>query len=283
MRYVEKLLDNQFTITLTDIHRPTDFEASFAPCDISKFDSVSMLFEKIKPEAIVHLAAITGVRKCQEKPFESFITNVVGTFNIAMLCSTYNTRLIFASSREVYGETIGDETAEEAELHPNNLYGLTKLLGESMIAWLGTSAGLRYTVLRFTNLYGSGGDQYAVAALIKRALEGEEIQILGGTQVLNLIHVEDAARAIETCLKRPELPNTVFNIGSKDTIRVDDLIKRIISLTNSRSGTRGAPMRTGDTIFFRPNLDKAHQELGFTAKIDFQRGLRECITHYCTK
>jgi nucleoside-diphosphate-sugar epimerase len=280
-RHVGRLVTDEFAVTFADsVDSSPDSNIDIVRCDVSEFGAVCSLFEKFKPEAVIHLAAITGVRRCQERPFESFLTNVVGTFNVAWACSAYDTRLIFASSREVYGETIGSETEEDSKLCPNNLYGLTKLLGESVIMWLADSVGMRYVVLRFTNLYGIGGDQYAVAALIKKALRDEEIPILGGAQVLNLINVKDAARAVQLCLQKRELRKAVFNIGSEDAITIQDLIKRIITLTGSKSKTRISAMRTGDTRFFNPSLAKARRELGFTTNVNLGAGLEECVEYY---
>jgi nucleoside-diphosphate-sugar epimerase len=165
-------------------------------------------------------------------------------------------------------------------MRPNNLYGLTKMLGESIIKWLHLSMGLRYVVLRLTNLYGPGGDQYAVSAITKRAIEGTDIHVFGGTQVLNLIHVQDAARAIEICLNKSDEENGTYNIGSNDTIKVSELINRIVSLCNSKSKIVQSPMRAGDTNFFHPDLSRARSKLGFEPKIILEQGLVDCIEYY---
>ncbi|MCJ7766977.1 NAD(P)-dependent oxidoreductase [Candidatus Bathyarchaeota archaeon] len=279
-RYLTTSLRDDFSVVSVDIKKTQATSGSYDECDVSKFDDVSSCLLEHRPSAVVHLAAITGIERCRQSPYESFLVNVVGTFNVAWLCATNGIRLLFASSREVYGETRGGETDESSELRPNNLYGQTKLLAESHIEWMGNRMHLRYVILRFTNLYGPGGDAYAVAKIIKNAIEGEPLHVFGGDQTLNLIHVADAARALKICLTRSDITNETFNIGSKDTISAKELVHRIARISRSNSKEIHSPMRTGDTLLFRPNLAKASSKLGFESSIALDDGLSECIEYY---
>jgi NAD(P)-dependent dehydrogenase (short-subunit alcohol dehydrogenase family) len=98
--------------------------------DITDADSTIESISIHCPDVVIHLAAITGIKNCLDNPKESFNVNVYGTFNVVRACVKTGSRLIFASSREVYGETIGSATAEDDPTLPNNIYGITKLLGE---------------------------------------------------------------------------------------------------------------------------------------------------------
>lgn len=276
-QYLIEQIAEEFSVSIVDLRKPTQTDVSYVECDITRFDSVSTAFEQVRPDIVVHLAAVTGVERCMMKPYESFLTNVVGTFNVAYLSARNRSRLVFASSREVYGESGPDETSEDDELHPKNLYGLTKQLGESTIKWIHSSMDLRYVILRFTNLYGPGGDQYAVSAIAKKAIEDADIPVYGGDQSLNLIDVRDAARAIDTCLTKTDVKDETFNIGHRRTVKVSDLVKRILYLSDSKSKLIPMPMRPGDVMNFRPNLSKARGELGFEARIDLDQGILDCI------
>lgn len=281
-RHLTTSLRDDFSIVSVDKKNPQATSGSFDECDVSKFDDVSRCLLEHRPNAVVHLAAITGIEKCRQSPYESFLVNVMGAFNVAWLCATNGIRLLFASSREVYGETKGSETSEGSELRPNNLYGETKLLAESQIEWMGNHVHLQYVTLRFTNLYGPGGDAYAVAKIIKNAIKGEPLHVFGGDQTLNMIHVADAARALKICLTRSDITNEIFNIGSKDTISVKELVHRIARISRSKSKEIHSPMRPGDTLLFRPNLDKASSKLGFESSIALEDGLSECVDYYRT-
>ncbi len=250
-------------------------------CDISDTTdtAASDFVLAYKPETIVHLAAITGVKKCEQDPRKAISVNVSGAVNIADLASRVGSLLIFASSREVYGETTGQSTKESDPLNPNNLYGLTKLMGEQALQWFNRLRDLRSTILRFTNLYGPGGDQYATDVIMKRAMANRDITIYGGTQMLNLIHAQDVARAIALTLNGNFVGET-FNIGSKDSITVEELVRKILTITNSRSRILHAEMRTNETQKFIPSLAKASTALGFSARIHLEEGLSDLMKYY---
>jgi len=247
-------------------------------CDISDATASDFILA-YRPEAIVHLAAITGVKKCEEDPRKAISVNVSGTVNIADLASRAGSLLIFASSREVYGETTGQSTKESDPLNPNNLYGLTKLMGEQALPWFYRLRRLRYTILRFTNLYGPGGDQYATNVIMKRALSNQDITVYGGTQMVNLVHAQDVARAIALTLNGNFVGET-FNIGAKDSITVEELVRKILIVTNSRSRILRAEMRTNETQRFIPSLAKASTVLGFSARIHLEEGLFGLMKYY---
>lgn len=277
-QHLIRLIRDAITVTAVDVRRES--QQALVDCDVTDFEAVSKLFNQVKADVVVHLAAITGVERCRLKPYESFLVNVLGTYNVAYMSALNKKKLVFASSREVYGETGQTRTNETADLRPRNLYGLTKMLAESLIHWMHVSMGLPYVILRFTNLYGPGGDQYAVAAIAKNALKHAEIPVFGGNQVLNLIHVHDAARAIEICLTAPNLENDIFNIGSDDTVKVTALIDQIISLSGSQSKRVQLPMRSEEINFFLPDLSKARAKLGFEPQITLEHGLVDCIEYY---
>ena len=152
------------------------------------------------PGSVIHLAALTGLNKCTQNPSLAFSINVFGAYNVVMECAAANSKLIFISSREVYGEGGIGRTAEDAELVPNNVYGTTKMLAEKSIIWAKSKFGLKFTILRLTNVYGPGGQQYNVQAMIKGAVNDRVIPIFGGMQIMNLVYVTDVAEAIARCL-----------------------------------------------------------------------------------
>jgi len=248
--------------------------------DINDIGNLMECIHSYNPNFIVHLAAITGIKRCSDLPRESFYVNVYGTFNVVMATLKSNAKLIFASSREVYGETMGEATPENAPLLPNNLYGLTKLLGEQIIMWAGRKYGLNCTILRFTNVYGPGGDKYGVQIIVQKALKGEKIQILGGDQDMNFVYVDDVVRAILLALENKKSTKEIFNVGSYDNIKVGDLVHKIIRLVGRNIEIERAPYRETETMFFRPDLSKIAKILGWTPQIDLDTGLLRTIEWY---
>jgi len=250
--------------------------------DVTDYEALVGSVLKYSPNFIVHLAAITGIKRCLDLPHECFYVNVCGTFNVVMAALKINAKLIFASSREVYGETVGEMSSEDDPLLPNNLYGLTKLLAEQIIIWAGKKYGLNYTILRFTNVYGPGGDKYGLQKIVQKALKGEKIQILGGNQIMNFVYVDDVVRAILLTLENKESTKEIFNVGSYDNVKVDDLVHKIIKLTGRNIEIERAPYRETETMFFRPDLSKITKVLGWMPQIDIDTGLLYTIEWYRT-
>ncbi len=251
--------------------------------DITEAARLTELMLKEMPDAVIHLAALTGIAKCNENPSLAFSINVFGTYNVIMGCVACNSRLIFISSREVYGETTSDQTREDDPLVPNNIYGVTKLLGERLLIWAAQKYGLDYVILRLTNVYGPKGEQYNIQAMIHKAMTEGRIQLLGGNQRMNLIYVEDVAEAICRCLTEPQASRQIFNVGSQEDLAVEDIVGRLVSMLGTSVRIDREPMRAGETLNFRPTLDRIERVLGWHARIAFGEGLRRTIEWYRKK
>jgi nucleoside-diphosphate-sugar epimerase len=163
---------------------------------------------------------------------------------------------------------------------PNNIYGITKLLGERLTVWAASKFGLDYTILRLTNVYGPEGDQYNLQAMIQNALTKGTIRILGGTQRMNFIYVEDVAEAVQRCTVNPQASRQTFNVGSEDSITVLELAKRIASFLQRPVHLEYAPMREGETSHFQPSLMKIQKTLGFTSQTSLEEGLKKTVKWY---
>lgn len=248
--------------------------------DITNAAEIEEAVLEERPSAVVHLAALTGIARCNADPSLAFQVNVGGTYNIVKTSAEALARLVFISSREVYGETLGYQTSETDALMPNNLYGLTKLFGERLVLWAESKLGLEYTILRLTNVYGPEGDQYNVQAMLRLALKEGVIRILGGEQHMNLLYVEDAARAIEMCLHDTRASKQIFNVGSSDNVTVRDIATKIESLLKTPINIEYGPMREGETRYFRPDLTKIQDTLGFFARTSALEGLTKTVNWY---
>jgi UDP-glucose 4-epimerase len=238
------------------------------------------VIEKHKPDVVIHLAALTGLMKCQKSPEEAFMINVYGTFNVVSACSKTHSKLIFISSREVYGNTISEESKEEDPLRPNNIYGITKMLGETLIKQESERKDLDFTILRLTNVYGPEGDQYGAQVIIRDALRSGKIQIMGGNQTLNYVYVDDVVDCINLVLTNKKSSRQVFNVGSKHTLSIEQFVEKVIQIVGTKIETQRRSMRETETSNFKPSLKKAKESLGFEAKISLEEGIKKAIQWY---
>lgn len=257
-----------------------DSDFIFEQGDIMDSEKLSQVVQKHKPISIIHLAALTGITRCEKDPLQSFMVNVYGTFNVINACIKTNARLIFLSSREVYGETNNTVTSENDPRIPNNVYGITKLEAENLVLWAHQKFGLNYTVLRPTNLYGPGGDQYGAQILIKKLLADSLIQIFGGQQKMNFIFVGDVVEAITKTLSDKTANNEILNIGSNDSLTINEFVALLGRIMNKKPKIEFLPMRKGETQNFDISIKKIEDLVGWKPKITIENGLLRTINWY---
>jgi len=233
--------------------------------------------KKHKPDVLVHLAALTGVQKCEENPDEAIKINVEGMINVIKACSKTSAKIIFLSTREVYGESTKEKSGEDEPLSPTNLYGLTKMVGEILIKSFSIKNNFDFTILRPTNIYGPGSIQ-GINGLIKNAIKDKKIKIFGGKQLLNFIYVEDVADLIQQVLTDKRSSKQIFNVGSNDTITIEELAKKVSYFLDDHIKFEYLPMRKGDSLRFNPDLQKINSVLGFSSKTSLENGLKNTIS-----
>jgi UDP-glucose 4-epimerase len=150
-------------------------------------------------DGIVHLAAVSRVIHGQKNPELCWKTNVEGTQNIAKaaLYSEKRPWVIYASSREVYGEQSELPVKETAHLYPVNIYGKSKLEGEQTIH-RAQQEGLVVSIIRFSNVYGSIYDHTdrVIPAFCRAAAEGSSIRVEGRDNLFDFTYLEDVIQGL---------------------------------------------------------------------------------------
>ena len=259
---------------------------NFNPTEISKViiekgsvedDSFQKIMLKHKPEVVIHLAAKSGLKNCEENPDSAFNCNVFGTYNVIKTCAEMNSKLIFISSREVYGETINESTKEDDPLFPNNIYGITKMLAETLIINTSQKYNVDYIILRLTNVFGPGPYERGVNKIIKMAVKDKKIQIYGGEQVVNIVYVDDIVELINSILCKKCSWNKIFNVGSNNTLKIKKFVDEVKGLVGNDIDIEYLPAGNyGDSVF-NPNLEKIQDEMKFTAKTSLIDGIQKTI------
>src|SRR5690606_18739564 len=144
-------------------------------------------------------AAVSRVIWGERDPALCRATNEGGTRNVlhAALASPRRPWIVFASSREVYGEPDALPVGEDAPLRPVNVYGETKIAGERLLEEA-RGAGLATAIVRLSNVYGSVHDHVdrVVPAFARSALAGDPLRIDGAEHTFDFTHIDDTARGI---------------------------------------------------------------------------------------
>ena len=118
--------------------------------DITQLASLREALVEIRPQAVVHLAALASVPECESNPLACIETNIRGTMNVARVAAEVGARFVFASTAAVYGGAQIEPSRVDQPLRPDNAYGASKAVGEEIVARISSD----YAILRLFNVYG---------------------------------------------------------------------------------------------------------------------------------
>ncbi len=223
-------------------------------------------------EGIVHFAAVSRVVWGERDPDACRATNVEGTRHVVAAARATGAWIVFASSREVYGEPALLPVAEDAPLKPLNVYARTKVAGERLVR----ESGQDIAVLRFSSVYGDPIDHHdrVVPAFARTAVEGGELRVDGAQNAFDFVHVDDAVRGIRTAIDRLPLPPIHLVSGVATTLM--ELAE--LALQQSGRGTiRLAEPRPYDVQRFVGDPTRAHKLLDWQARTSIEEGLRHLM------
>lgn len=173
----------------------------FENIDIRDEAKIKAYIRKNQFDGIVHLAAVSRVVDAEHDKKACIETNYKGTRYIAQAVSELpSCWLIFGSSREVYGEQTQFPVSEDAELLPLNIYGFYKLEGERTVR----QYAKRHCILRFSNVYGNAYDipDRVIPKFVHTALDGGELVLEGGNQIIDFTYIGDTVSSIIKCMKK---------------------------------------------------------------------------------
>jgi UDP-glucose 4-epimerase len=234
-------------------------------------------------DGVFHFAAL-WLLQCHEFPRSAFDVNVRGTFNVLEACVRNNVRrLVYSSSASVYGDAVEEPMTEDHPFNNRNFYGATKICGEAMARAFHGRYGLNFVGLRYMNVYGPRADyQGAYIAVIMKMLDaidaGRGPTILGdGSEAFDFVDVRDCGRA-NLCAMQAETVDRFYNVGTGRRTSLKELAELLLRLTGSDLPIRYAPR--SDATLVRNRIGspgRASAELGFTAQVPLEDGLRDLI------
>lgn len=222
-------------------------------------------------DAVVHLAAQSNVMGSQTDPEYTYATNIAGTWNVLAACKSAGVRhLIFASSREAYGEALQLPVPEGAPLRPKNMYGATKVSGELLVSLSPTPS----TILRLGNVYGKGDSGRILPLWVAAARMGQPLTLYGGEQILDFLSVSVAVEAFVRTLDIGPIADPI-NVASGQPTRLVELAHRVIDTFNSSSSIVLAPRRGIEVMAFVADVSRMTQVLGIEPPADSLAGITE--------
>ena len=197
-------------------------------------DSKLLKREMAGASLVFHLAAQSNVLEGFRDPDAAFESNVVGTYRVLREAAAAGVkRVVFSSSREVYGDPASLPVHESAPVAPKNAYGVSKAACE-LYCRLSAQSGMEVVVLRLSNVYGSRDRGRVIPLFIEQASNGMPLTIFGKEKTLDFLWIENLVDVLCEASHKA-CPNHPVNVGSGKGVRLIDLAQSIRALTGGVS------------------------------------------------
>lgn len=248
--------------------------------DIRDPAAVGDFFAGESLDAVVHLAALAGVRPSLERPAAYADVNLNGTS--LLLDATVRRglpRFIFASSSSVYGERSDGPFRETDRVdRPVSPYAATKKGGELIAHTFHHAHGLSVACVRFFTAYGPRQrPDLAIRKFAERMRRGEAIPIYGdGSSLRDFTFVEDVVDGLVRCMDS-EFGYEIFNFGAGRMISVLDAVKTLERALGVEAEIDWQPAQVGDVSRTWADITAAREAIGYSPKTDFEEGIEKFV------
>lgn len=274
---------------------------SFHKLDLADRAGTEKLFEEVRPQRVIHLAAQAGVRYGLDHPHAYVDSNIVGTLNVLEGCRQHGVEhLVFASSSSVYGANTSMPFSVHQNVdHPLSLYAATKKATELMAHTYAHLYRLPVTGLRFFTVYGPWGrPDMALFKFTQSILAGEPIDVFNnGHHARDFTYIDDV---VEGVLRTADLipkpnpawsgdaadpatssaPYRIYNIGNHHPVELMDFIAVLEEALGREAKKNFLPMQPGDVPATFANIDDLVAEVGFTPATPLKEGVERFVAWY---
>ncbi|MBL8859392.1 MAG: GDP-mannose 4,6-dehydratase [Planctomycetes bacterium] len=248
--------------------------------DIRDQALVARLFAQGEFDAVIHLAAMAGVRPSLLDPLHYADVNVRGTLILLEeLKSRPNTRFVFASSSSVYGANDKVPFAETDDIHqPVSPYAATKRAGELLCFTHHHLYGIPTSCLRFFTVYGPRQrPEMAIHKFVAAALAGRSIPFFGdGTTRRDYTYIDDIVDGVVRALDRCQ-GYEIYNLGESATTSLSELVGMIGEACGVKPVLDRRPMQPGDVLITYADVSKAQRLLGYEPKVPVREGIERFV------
>lgn len=250
--------------------------------DIRDKDALLKLDEKA--DAIVHLAANARVYELVEDP-QRAMDNMTTVFNTLEYARAKGIkRIIFASSRECYGNVKLDKYVEEAAHIDNTAspYSASKLAGEALVKSYARCYGIDAIVVRFSNVYGMyDNSERVIPRFIRRAKANDTLPVYGKDKCLDFTYIDDTVQGIIQALEKfDDTKNETYNLAVGKGTTILQLAEVLKELLGSTSEIEIGETLTGEVTHYIADISKAKEKIGYDPKVSFDEGIRKTVEWY---
>lgn len=249
------------------------YRDDYTMADVRRSGDMHALFHNFQPNIVLHMAAVVSRVTAEASPLLTVDTNVTGVNNMVHLCVLHGAKLVYFSSSEVYGN-VGGLLHEQQQLHPNNLYGLTKLMGETLVLYATKTWGLKASIWRPFMLYADdetrGDHRSAMVRFAEALVRGEPVQVHRGAK-RSWLHMRDGVEIMRRLLLSEV---DVVNIGHPEAVSMMDIATEMCrQLERPLDLISEVPLPERMTLVKYPSLHRQNAETGYKEFIPVKQGI----------
>jgi UDP-glucose 4-epimerase len=246
-------------------------------------------------DAIFHLAAAVGVELIVNHPLESLTTNIKGSEIVLEMAYRYHKKVLITSTSEIYGKnTQGPLTEDQDRILGSPLksrwsYSTAKAVDEILAYVYWKEKKVPTTIVRLFNTVGprqSGMYGMVVPRFVRQAVEDKDITVYGsGTQSRCFLHVKDVVSTLPKLIENLGSYGQVFNIGSQEEVTIEDLARKVIEITKSKSKIVKIPYEKAYEEGFEdmerrmPDTTKIRNLIGFKPTADLKDIIEDVVKY----
>jgi UDP-glucose 4-epimerase len=267
-------IKNQVTVNITDVRDP-----------------YAMAYLIQGKDYLFNLAGQTSHIDSMNDPQSDLDINAAAQLSILEACRKHNRdiKLVFASTRQLYGKPDYLPVDEKHPIRPVDVNGINKLAGEWYHLLYNNVHHIRACALRLTNTYGPGmrikdARQTFLGIWIRNLIEGKPILVYGdGMQLRDFNYVDDVVEALLSAAVSPNAWGEVFNLGSREYINLKDLASMMVELSpNGHYEIVPFPgeLKAIDIGDYYSDFAKAKQVLGWSPQVNLKKGLEQSLAYY---
>ena len=254
-------------------------------CDVKTVDFI----KKSKFDYIYNFACPASPKYYLKFPIETWEASVLGVRNILKAIKGTSTRLLQASTSDVYGSA--KEIPQKESYWGNvNCYGVRacydegKRSAETLIFDYKRLFNVDARIVRIFNTYGQGMDKNdgrVIANFMNQAINNEDITVYGdGNQTRSFCYIEDTIDAIIKVMNKKENVETPINIGNPVEVTIKEIANIKKNITGSKSNIKFCEANKDDPPRRKPDINKAINEIGWKPKVELEYGLKKCLEYY---
>ena len=281
----KKIKKEEIIKALCDVTESRKYKLYY--CDIRDKENLDKIFSEEKPDAVINLAGLAGVRPSISEPILYEDVNIKGYMNILEICVKYNVKkFIQASSSSVYGNNKKVPFSENDIVDfPISPYAATKKSCEIIGHVYHSLYKIDMFQLRFFTVYGERQrPDLAIYKFVKNICEGKTISIYGdGSSKRDYTYIGDIVdgiiKSMEYLFKNKNIYE-ILNLGNSNAVSLKEMVETIENELNIKAEKEYLPMQAGDVLKTYADISKVEQLIGYSPSVTFGEGIKRFVKWY---